>query len=445
MGVSPVNRLSWVVACLLQVALALTALGCRDPEQVATENKLRRARAAIDEAKAHLAKEEPREAIRVLRRAVSAWPTDPTPYLLLAEAQRKAGNDTAAALALKQAQEYASSEPSVRLQLAQLLQLMGHLQPALKLFLELRDAMQLSHEGVLNLARLQSRLGDPEGAFKTLEFIQSKRPDDVDAKIVEGEVLLSSGEELLAARLMDRLIEQHPSSAPVRLLRARYFLSSGYPQLAEQDLDALSPASKEQRDAVELRARVLNQLKRYDESVGVLKPLLEARPQDSVLIALLAETELALGNTDRAQELVDKALAIRANDARALYVRARALETKGELKEATYGYQLVLKTDPAFGPALSRVWRIYLHRGEKAEAMGALERLFYINEASLEEKVALAELCADTGTQLALGRKLIDEALRKEPANVRFRLIKGKLPSGAARAPIVIIRNRVNQ
>jgi tetratricopeptide (TPR) repeat protein len=178
---------------------------------------------------------------------------------------------------------------------------------------------------------------------------------------------------------------------------------------------------------------VLNELKRHDEAEQALRRLLQKSPRDEELISQLAESILYQGRPDEAAKMVDEALDRRPRYPRALYVRGRALEAQGELRRAAQTYQYALKSDPGFAPALARIWRLHLHRGEKVEAVSALERLFFLNEASLEERITLAELCAELGMNVERGRRIVDEALARDPNNARYREIRQKLLKAGAR------------
>ncbi|MBX5483428.1 MAG: tetratricopeptide repeat protein [Myxococcaceae bacterium] len=441
---------------LLALALALPA-GCKDPETAARQSKLQALNEKLVEGRALLAAGKYNEAIQAARLAASAVPTDPSPYLLMADAQREAGNTGAAILSLKQAADLSKdASPELKKQLADLYQRSGHPAQAISVLTELKEAGQLADPEVLTLARLQAREGDVDAAFKTLELIQRRQPDNAAAKVLEAEILLLKGEEQLAATLMDRLVascvqdgvlvqRDTPCEGPPEawLLRARYFFNSSRADLAEADLAHITGQAAEGREVIQLRARVLNELKRHEEAEAVLRKILQRNPRDTEVLAQLAETILYEGRPAEAQQLVDEALALKPTYPRALYVRARALEAQGELKRAAENYQYALKSDPSFAPALSRIWRIYDHRGEKAEAMSALERLFFMGEASLEEKVALAELYAQSQSNVSRGRKLIEEALRRDPENERYKEIRAKLIKAGAnidrpRGPIIM-------
>lgn len=413
------------LAVLLGLALAVA---CKDPETAAKDAKLSNSAAKVQEGKSAMAQGDFAKAAAAFKQATIETPEDPAAYLLLSEALYGQGNDGASVLALKQAEELSKEgRAAIKRQRVELYRRMGQSSAAAATLLELRDEGKLSEPDLLLLARLQAREGQVDAAWKTLERVQKNKPNDPNAKVVEAEILLVSGEELLAAKLMDRLLEENPANAAARLLRARYFLNSGYPDMAEQDLATVTGSAAKEPELVAIRASALNQLKRYEEAVKLLQPLLDADPRNAELLAQLAETKLNLAATTEAQALIDRALTAKPKLPRALYVRARILESQGELRVAVENYQLALRVDPAFGPALSRIWRIHDHRGEKGEAMASLERLIYLNEATLEEKVALAEIYADTGNQLERAKKLVAEALRHEPDAPRLKELAARL------------------
>ncbi len=428
------------------VLLGSVIVGCKDPEIAAAETKAQTSSDFAAEGKDALADGDAERAIALFEKASDSAPLDPNNFLLLARAQTLAGNDVAAVLAIKQAEDLgARNDPGVRRERVELYRHMGNNKAAIATLVELRDAGQLTDVELLVLARLQAHDGETEAGYKTLELLQALDADNVEAKVVEAEILLISGDEMLAAKLMDRLLAENPSLVPARVLRARYFLQNGSAEAALKDLERVPEAASKKAEIVELKGRVLNHLKRYAEAAELLTPMVAANPREADLAAQLAETLLYLGKVELAEEMTERALALRPGFARALYVRGRTLELQGEQQAAAEQYEDALKSDPSFAPALSRVWPILVKRGEKAEAMSALERLFFMNEASLEEKIALATLCADTGSHLERARKLVAEALRVQPHNARAKILKGRLgkaPSAKKKGGVTIMRNK---
>jgi hypothetical protein len=65
------------------------------------------------------------------------------------------------------------------------------------------------------------------------------------------------------------------------------------------------------------------------------------------------------------------------------------------------------------------------------ESRGTLEKLYKLGEASLEEKVALAELYADSKSNYERGRKIVDELLHLDPGNTKYVALKAALTPAA--------------
>ena len=406
----------------------LLPLACKDPEIAAVQARTNSYETRLGEGRTLMAANQPEQAAKAFRSAANTAPENPEPLLLLAEAFRASGDESQAILALKEAEALVpGADPALQKQIAELYRRQGQVEAAITTLVALREADQLTDLELLALSRMQARIGDTDGAFKSLEPIQRERPDDPDAKVVETEILLIKGEELLAAKLMDRLIEENPGLLEARLLRVRYFLNSGYAQEALQDLSGITGKDAKLPEVVLLRARILTKLEQYKDVETELTRFTEEHPDNVEALAVLAETKLLLENPAEAQQLVDKALRLRAQYPRALYVRARVLEEQGDKRGAEEHYGYALTADPRFAPALSRVWRMQQEAGLKSEAAQTLERLCRIGEATVEEKVTLASMYADSRTNLDRARKLIDEALQREPGNPKYVAIKAAL------------------
>lgn len=420
---------------LVLVLLPLLLAGCKDPETVAQATRVRTAEERIDDAAKLLDQGRADLALPELKAAAAILTSDPRPRLLIARAQRELGNDGAAILALKEAVELSrSGDPGLKKQLADALRADGHLDQAISLLVELRDAGNLSDREVLQLARLQSRVGDTTAAFKTLEEVQRKNPDDPDAKVTEAEILLASGDEKhidFAVKILERLVTESPQHPQTRAVRARRLLGLGEVEQAAAELAALPEEALQQPELAELNADVLAAQERFEDADSTLGRLLEERPRDPELLARLAEVKLNLGAVSTADMLVEQALGVRPKNARSLYMRGRIMEAQGELGRAQEYYGQALESDRMFAPALGRSWKIHQHQGETTEAMSAIERLLFMSKATQEDKIALAELYAETKTQTARGLKLIAEAIQKDPKSDRLRDIQKKLQANA--------------
>ncbi len=410
------------------LAAMLVASACKDSAKLEADEQAKKASDLVTQARTEVQKGQYEHAIALYKSAITASPDDVSLYVALSDAYHQAGNDTGAVLTLKQAEQVAGrADPTLQRTRAELYLQLHQPGAAIAELTALRDAELLTDAEILELARLLAHNGKVDEAIRTLEKIQRRDPDNLDAKVVEAEVLLLRGDEVLAGKLMDRLLGDTPDLTNARLLRARYFTTNQQYELAEKDLAFISGADARRTDVVSLKAKVMNKLERYDEAAGVLEPLVEELPRDAQLLALLAETRLFQKRNDDAHALVNRALSVRPNFPRALYVRGRASEAQGEADAATADYEAALKSDPTFAPALSRLWGLWAKKGNKAEAMAALEKLFFMNEISADEKVSLATFYADTGSNLDRGVKIMNEALKREPKNEEYLAIKAHL------------------
>jgi tetratricopeptide (TPR) repeat protein len=410
--------------------LALTA--CEEPQQAEARTKVQTTIDYVAHGRAELSAGRPEQAVIEFKKAINATPEDVSNYLLLAEAYRLSGNEAAAALSLKQAEAVSGTQdPSIRRQRAALLRKMHQTKAAIVELIALRDEDLLTDPEILDLARLLAHRQRIDEAFKTLERIQMRSPDDPEAKVLEAEILFVKGDDVVAAKIIDRLLTENPALTSARLLRARYFFNARELAQAEQDLAMIDSKDSKREDVLALRAQVLNELGRSEEAAALLEELVNENPKDAEIIALLAETRLEEGKGGEAQVLVDKVLAVEPRWARALYVRGRAVEMQERYEDALADYQSALLTDSTFTPALKRVWRVQKHLNNKPESMATLEQLFFQNELDTEEKVQLATYYAETWANVDRGEKLITEVLKKDPTNKEYLAIKAKLSKGA--------------
>lgn len=416
---------------LLLLVSALGLLACEEAEKARERKKIENTVDFVAQGRAELSAGRPESAVGEFKKAISASPEDVSLYLLLAEAYHAAGNEAGATLTLKQAESISGvKDPSIRRQRAEMLLKMHQVKAATTELMAMRDEDLLTDPEILDLCRLLAHSGKINEAFKTLERIQLRSPDDVEAKTMEAEILFLKGDVLLAARLMDRLLAETPSLTSARLLRARYFLNERQLAQAEQDVSMVDPKDAKRADVVSLRARVLNELGRTDEAASLLERLIDEDPKDAETLGLLAETRLLQGKGGDAQVLVDQILAMEPRWPRALYVRGRAFEQQDRLDEALSDYQSALLSDSGFAPALKRIWRIQDKKGNKAEAIDTLELLFFQNDIDADEKVQLARYYAETWANVERGQKLIEEALKRDPKNPEYLKIKAKLAKG---------------
>jgi tetratricopeptide (TPR) repeat protein len=429
--------------CLMSVQF----MACPEERQVEEERRVRTLAHVMAEGRGELAKNKPDRAVVFFKEAVTMAPNDTEPLIQLAEAYRQSGNENGAILTLKQAEDIAGgNDPSLKRARADMHVKLHQAKAAIAEFVALRDMDILTDDELQMVALLLAHNGQINEAYKTIEPILKRSPDDPATKTVEAEILLIDNKEVEAARLMDRLIQENPELTAARVLRARYFAINSQLEAAETDLMAIPRADQSRIEVVTLRSRVLNQLGRVEEAAKLVEPMLEEDPRNPVLLAILAETRLLQERGADSKVLIDRALGENAKFAPALYVRGKSAEQGGNVNAAITDYETAVRSDPTFAPPLSRLWQLYVRRKETGEAMSTLERLLFMGEATQQERVELAKLYVSTGTDLQRAKMIMVEALRRDPKNAEYTKLKAKIDRALTPAKrqtgIIIMRHR---
>src|SRR5262245_44827310 len=152
-----------------RLALALIAvvapLGCKNPEQQADDQRASQVKQAMADGRAAMAAHDFEGAAQHFGKATSLAPNEAMGFLMLAQAQRDSGNDAAAVMSIKHAEELgAKADPVVKRERAELYRRMGQVDAAIATLTEMRDANQLTDAELLMLAKMQARTGDTESA-----------------------------------------------------------------------------------------------------------------------------------------------------------------------------------------------------------------------------------------------------------------------------------------
>jgi tetratricopeptide (TPR) repeat protein len=417
---------------------------CQEPEHVVARKPTVAAGELVAQAKAEQAKGHPEKALPLLKQAVAERSDVPT-LMRLADAYAAVGNEPAALLTLKQAEEKSGGhDPGFKRARAELYVKMHDEADAIVELQSLLELDLLTDHEVQVLAQLLGHAGRLPEAFTTLDHVLKRSPDDEPTKVVEAELLLARHDDQLAVRLLDELLKKNPSLTTARVLHARVVRASGQ---AERALDELKLVPADQATSVELvtlEIELLNQLHRSDQALVLAQRLVDETPKAADPLALLAETRLLLGDAEQAQVLVEQALSIEPRWPRALTVRGQALETLHRPDEAMLEYRAALEADPAYAPALSRVWRVELARDAHQDALSTLEHLDAVAALAADEKLALVRLSVEAGSNPTRAAALVDELLVHEPKNAELLTLKSKVarsqqPAKAVKAPGIII------
>ena len=164
---------------LLGAVLGLVA--CEESQKAQERLKIEATVDFVAQGRAEMSAGRPDSAVHEFKKAISTTPEDVSLYLLLAEAYHASGNEAGATLTLKQAESISGvKDPSIRRQRAEMLLKMHQVKAATAELTAMRDEDLLTDSEILDLCRLLAHSGKINEAFKTLERIQARSPDDVE-------------------------------------------------------------------------------------------------------------------------------------------------------------------------------------------------------------------------------------------------------------------------
>ncbi len=172
-----------------------------------------------------------------------------------------------------------------------------------------------------------------------------------------------------------------------------------------QDPD--SPVSK-------LLAQVYTRQKQADKAVVALEAYLRTRPNDSQALLLLASSQMALGRSGRAAQLVEDALK-RGNDDPALRaVLGMSLVGAGRYEPGAAELEATLKKQPGHIPAGLSLAGLYIASGQATRAVAVAEGLVRAHPRNAALHGLLGSALAAQG-EPAKARAAFTEAARLDP------------------------------
>jgi tetratricopeptide (TPR) repeat protein len=180
-------------------------------------------------------------------------------------------------------------------------------------------------------------------------------PTDSLAYVHRGSTYLFKGKDVRDANYYKRALEDFEKAVELRSNYAQAYLGIGTGKWWLGDLAGAAEAYSTSIDlqsidngAYSARARVYNELKRYDEAISELTKILAMDPSDGSVYADLGTTYARQGDYTRAFELLDKGLREGSsnNHAYVYLVRGRVHLMRNEREEAVSAFREALKQDP---------------------------------------------------------------------------------------------------
>lgn len=211
--------------------------------------------------------------------------------------------------------------------------------------------------------------GDARAAERTLRAVLERAPGYYPSQTALGFVTLARGEARGALQTFDRVLAVQPAYVPALVGRGEALLELGREGEAfESYLSALEAAPDHplaQRRVEVLRFRAVQSdvssaqaalaAGRLAEARDAYDRALKASPDSGFLYRDLANVERQLDNRERAQLLVNKAIELDAQDARAYAVRGQLAHAAGQDEAALADYRKALALDPGLADVAERM------------------------------------------------------------------------------------------
>ncbi len=169
------------------------------------------------------------------------------------------------------------------------------------------------------------------------------------------------------------------------------------------------------------------------QSLAVLSEALEIEPGNTDILRKIANAQINTGAPAEALKTIDKALAIKSNDALLYNTKGVALDMLGRYTHARNAYSTALDLDPANAMLYNaNLGMSYIKSGTYAKAVSLLQPIAEMPDATpqIRQNLALAYgLEGDTDNAMKYGLKDLPEKDMQE--NLKFYSLAAKSNSGA--------------
>ena len=305
----------------------------------------------------------------------------------------------------------------------------GDLEPASEILENLLSANPENRDDRFTLALIRMLQNNHEEARELLNQLRIKDPDYLPA--VAGLVELNIREDRRedALNICGEVIQRLNNPA-VYILRSRAYIRLGDIDNAKADMEKAVSLEPDNVRNLQLKAAFHEAIGESDVAVAAIEKAMSVAPDDFLVLKQAAFLMLASRerrDIERGKNLMDKALATRADDVELLVAKAGVLVARGTapaLEEA----EQILKDLVGGRPGNERAWTMlatmYLNEGDLAKALNAA--LNGLSHLPRSKGLMLIKAAAEArrSPELAIGtlRQLLDD--RPDDINVAVELAR---------------------
>jgi tetratricopeptide (TPR) repeat protein len=329
------------------------------------------------------------DAVPLMRRITTEQPQYSEGWLLLAEAQEGSGAPDAAVETLTRLLEAQPQFFRARLQLAETLDRQRRWKEAAESWAAAQAINPRNTEIAARRATALINAGKPAEARDVLRDALVRQPDDLRMTFLLAQAQRDAGDLTAAEATARALHEAHPDDVRTSYLLGQMLEARGRYQ---EIVDWLKPeiarlragAAKPPQVAMLLGTEglALQQLRRFDEAIGVFKEAVALAPDDPVRHVLLIQGYSSAGRHKDAIDTAEKARAKFPDETSIVYQLGAALDRAGRRAASEKTFRDLIAQDPLDAGALNYLGYMLAERGPAAsldEAVSLIQRALTID------------------------------------------------------------------
>lgn len=280
--------------------------------------------------------------------------------------------------------------------------------------IEFRNAMQIEPKddtARLMAGRSAERLGHPREALGLYQSVVDSTPENVDARVDLGRVLVYGGAVDPALKVIEPALAKHPDNAALLTLRAAARIQLKNEAGAVADADRALQLAPTNEDAIQVRAGLYKRAGDISGATALVSEAVRKLPSSTTLREMLADLYMNAGEHAKAEEQLRGLIGLAPQEPR-------------------FRYQLAI---------------FYSRARRLDEAQRVLEATVKAMPKSVEAKLALADFVS-TQRAPAQGAQVLRGFIAKEPSNEDLRLgLASQLQHSGATREAVDTYNEVIQ
>lgn len=319
-------------------------------------------------------------------------------YRAQGEALRGKKQEAEAEKAFREAMALIPANPIPRLDLATLLLASDRLLEAERVLKDLVDAHPSFEPGHLAYVRLLHRMGDIRGAQAQIDRLLGLKPDSEAALALKAE------------------LEKEVPIGPGGPSRPR----TG----SEPDFGLGSEPGLEPDPDLVQKLTILESTSNFQGQAELLREYLKAHPEGDWARLRLGMVLERAGDVPGALAAVEEFLATHAGDPRAQFFKARCLQLSGDLDGALAILDILVQEKKANLQVFDEIGQVYAKKGRFDEAKAAWNKALAIDPEYAGVLFNFGQLAMEQKDFAAAGTHF-DQAIQKEPFNLKFRFFAG--------------------